>query len=1287
MIGLLALLFSISIAGYWLFNSQSGLQWTFSMINRLSSGEIQSEEVQGTLRNIYIANFHFSNDEFQLAMRNIHISWSPFELLLRQINIHDLSIETVFIDARASTTETPQRSLPDNLHIPFAVSIHAFQVDSIRITSAEDEHSEFIISDLTLSLQSDGRRHQLNKLDFHTPWGALNIAAKIDGNFPFDLSAHIDLTDTGPWGDTQAVVTGNLQQTNIRVNATRPTPRRDLHIQLQPFATNPVTEFHVMLEEFNPANFIASAPNANLSISADLTTGQSRKLEGNIIFKNQVYNTIDEDGLPFSAITTQAFITSEIFELQNIRVRINTDEIIHGNLSWNIHEQFGSVHLLVNKLNPKYIDSRIRVAQVSGEINLKGNAQKQSADINLKDNSVGLNASVIRSGEHIALERFNLQHNKSILTGQGELNLGNDQAFKLSGKMASFNIADFIQAPDSDLNATISLTGQLSQQISGMLKYGIQKSRLAKSQVAGTGEIAFTGFKQFKGKAELKVGTSHLLVQGNISEAGNSLQLKLNAPVLEQVGFGLAGDLQTDIILKGNFESPDFTLKLNSKQLRLPGNQHFSGLAANGRLYNDKMSFKLTINHYLTNDRTPIQQFAINADGKISEHTFTAKAQINNDIQFHLKAVGGINLKSQHWRWNGKLMELSSTGKIPVHLMAPTAVSVSSEFFSLNHTKFLISDGFVSIDQIQWTPKKWKTQGNFSNLALIPIEHRESAHSPLHFGGHWNFVSDSQLTGDLKVQRVKGDWYLPGELSSSLGLKLLKLEIKAQNRKIAGKFELISKSIGNANAYLTVPTQSLGNSWSISDESSLSGNVTANITNLKWVDSILDGEDIRTNGQLQIQGNIKGTLNQPIFEGIATGKELSILLLEHGIDLQQGELAARFHQSNLKVDHLQFISPHKAPPDMRLFKDLKLDGASGSLAITGNIGLTGDKSYLDFKISQLPITHKTDYWIIASGSGQASLYKESMRVKGNILADAGLIRQPPEDRPKLSEDIIFVNDSPEMAQQSMPLLLDMQLDLGDKFYLRVSGLEGRLTGRLNIRNDIKNTLKANGSIAAKETTFKAYGQDLTVKRGIVNFNGPLDDPRLNILAVREILSVRESMPASSPVPYSDTGGLNTLAVREGVPVVEAGVEIMGSVRHPQIRLISTPNVPDHEKLSWLVLGRKPDAGGLDTSVLLSAAGSILGGKPGGGITEQISRALGVDEISIRQSGIGSPLTGQIGVIGKRISSKAYLSYERGLMATTMGITKLTYNLTPKISILTQAGEDNAIDLFYTHQFD
>jgi len=1254
---LLIALVSISIAGYWLLNSQSALQGTLSGIKRLSSGAIQFEGIQGTLQNLRIESIHFANEEFQLTLHNIHVTWSLNDLFQKQIKIDQLSVEAIDIRILPSPTAAPQRTLPENLSLPFALSVYQIKVDSIYLISTTHESHDLIISDLTLSLDSNGYYHRLNNLDFRTPWGGVSALAELNGNSPFDLSAQIDLSDAHQWGDAQAVIAGNLEQMNIQIHAKQSLTKKDLTLQLQPFAANPVTQLHAVLEKLNPASFVSDAPHASLSVTANLTRNESGQLEGKILLENHAAATLNDGGLPFSAISVQARITAEVLQLQDIHAQITPGEIVSGDLIWQLEEASGSANLLVSRLNPQHIDSRIRAAQVSGQISLEGNAQTQSARIHLKDNSISFNAAITRDGEHVALEQFNLQRSKSQLTGQGKFDFRNEQSFELSGNLENFNISDFIHAPNSNLNATIQLSGQLSPQISGIFKYTIQKSRLAKFSVTGAGQIVFNGLDQFKGKAELNIGSNHFLVQGGTGESGETYQLAVNAPALEQIGFGLAGDVQTHIQWNGNLKSPDFDFKIKSRHLHLPGNHHLSGLVADGSLNNETISLKAAIGNYAARDKAALQHVEINAGGKISGHTLMAKVQINDSLKVQLKAVGGIDKKSpiQSLRWNGQLAEFTSTGKIPVRLTAPTTLAINSEFVSLGHTKLSISDGFLSIDQLHWIPGEWKTQGHFSGIALLPGEHQDSKQSSLQLGGHWDFVSNSQLTGNLHMQREKGDWYLPNEISQPLGLEVAQLKIVAQNGKITGQFELASQSIGTAKVHLSVPVIQSNNSWTIPDETPLNGEVIARIKDLKWIDSLL-GDSVSTNGQLQVQATIQGTLKQPDFNGNVSGTQLSVVLLEHGINLQQGSLVANFRQSNLKIEQLHFITPHEAPPDDRLLKDVKLDSASGSLTITGNIGLVGNESQLDFKMNQLPFTHKTDYWIVASGSGQARFHKNSLSVTGSLAADAGLLLQPPQDRPELSEDIVFVN-SPNTTPQNLSLLLDIVLNLGEKFYLRAAGLEGRLAGQLQVQNDKNNTLKVNGTITAKDTTFKVYGQNLTVQRGIVSFQGPLDDPGLNILAVREGLAV------------------------------EAGVEIMGSVRHPRVTLVSTPNVPDTEKLSWIVLGRKPDPGGLDTSVLLAAAGSILGGQSGAGITEKITKALGVDEISFKQAGLGSSLSGQIGVVGKRISSRIYLSYERSLATTTMGITKLTYNLTPKLTVVTQAGEDSAIDLFYTFQFD
>ena len=114
---LVVLLVSISIAGYWLLNSQSALQGTLSAINRLSSGAIQFEGIRGTLRNIQINSIQFANEEFQLTLHNTHVTWNPNDLLQKQIKIDQLSVEAMDIRIHPSPTAAPQRILPENLSL------------------------------------------------------------------------------------------------------------------------------------------------------------------------------------------------------------------------------------------------------------------------------------------------------------------------------------------------------------------------------------------------------------------------------------------------------------------------------------------------------------------------------------------------------------------------------------------------------------------------------------------------------------------------------------------------------------------------------------------------------------------------------------------------------------------------------------------------------------------------------------------------------------------------------------------------------------------------------------------------------------------------------------------------------------------------------------------------------------------------------------------------------------------------------------------------------------------
>ncbi|MDQ2988076.1 MAG: translocation/assembly module TamB domain-containing protein, partial [Pseudomonadota bacterium] len=202
-----------------------------------------------------------------------------------------------------------------------------------------------------------------------------------------------------------------------------------------------------------------------------------------------------------------------------------------------------------------------------------------------------------------------------------------------------------------------------------------------------------------------------------------------------------------------------------------------------------------------------------------------------------------------------------------------------------------------------------------------------------------------------------------------------------------------------------------------------------------------------------------------------------------------------------------------------------------------------------------------------------------------------------------------------------------------------------------------------GTIRVVNGTYAAYGQKLAIERGVLSFSGPYDNPALNILAVRK-------RPEGEQLTETN---------------VEAGVQIRGTALAPDAKLVSTPTVPDSEKLSWLVLGHGMEGtSGNETGVLSAAAAALLGGKGGsGGFQSRLANSLGVDELGLSQA---KGLETTVVTVGKRISAKAYLSFEQGA-TTASSLVKLRYKLNPRITLQFQTGTNTALDVLYSWAFD
>jgi translocation and assembly module TamB len=144
-----------------------------------------------------------------------------------------------------------------------------------------------------------------------------------------------------------------------------------------------------------------------------------------------------------------------------------------------------------------------------------------------------------------------------------------------------------------------------------------------------------------------------------------------------------------------------------------------------------------------------------------------------------------------------------------------------------------------------------------------------------------------------------------------------------------------------------------------------------------------------------------------------------------------------------------------------------------------------------------------------------------------------------------------------------------------------------------------------------------------------------------------------------------------------------GVQISGTALSPVVRLYADPDLPDAEKLAWLVVGRSGASGGAESALLQQAAMALLGGS-GGGLTGNLASAIGLDEISF--SGGLSGTAGASVTLGKRVSRDFYMAYERSL-AGTLGTLYIFYDLSRRLTLRAQTGEQSAIDLIFTIRYD
>jgi len=566
---------------------------------------------------------------------------------------------------------------------------------------------------------------------------------------------------------------------------------------------------------------------------------------------------------------------------------------------------------------------------------------------------------------------------------------------------------------------------------------------------------------------------------------------------------------------------------------------------------------------------------------------------------------------------------------------------------------------------LAWTTARWEAnaagplpraelQARIEPFALAPLLARAQPelgwHGDLQLGGEIHVRSGDRFDADLVFQRLGGDLSVaddardPASRITPLGLSDLRLGLAAHEGTWYFTQALAGKQLGEMAGVATVHTRA-DLAWP-GAQSPLEGVLQMRVAQLgAWGTWVPPGW--RLGGELQTAASLGGRFGAPEFTGRLTGRGLSARHVLLGLQFTDGNVDVVLQGAQARIE--QF----------------KLRGGEGSLSVQGEARMGEQpQAKLQLDADRFLLLGRVDRRLVTSGQASLTLTRDALNLDGQLRVDEGLIDFSRGDAPGLDDDVSIAasaaasaasaDDNPPAAPRSArPTVINARLDLGQKLRVKGRGLDTTLRGDLKITNP-GGKLAVQGAVRTERGTYAAYGQKLEIERGLLNFVGPVEDPRLDIFAVRPNLDV------------------------------VVGVAVTGSAMNPRVRLSSEPEMSDTYKLSWLVLGREPDGlGQADTALLQRAAMALLAGE-GEAPTDALLRNIGLTDFSLRQtaSSTNSDVRETVVSLGKQLSRRWYVGYERSVNATT-GTWQLIYRAAQRFTLRAQSGEDNALDLIWS----
>ncbi len=1342
--------------------TQTGLTWAAQWLSAATGKALHIKQPLGSLWNgFYTQQIRFQNAQVEVNADDVAIAIDLKKLLrgwldLRQLHVSQLNVKT-------APSNDPM-VLPAALRLPVAVRIQQAMVRNLVVNNISLEQ-------LSLAGQYESNTYRIDRLSVQGSAAASGVSLTVSGvlqdRFPYPLNAKATArgnTRQSSW-DASLTATGTLQtpQFDIQGNPQAAQPVR-LSGVLTPFATLrtatgvkafdrpalPFKTLHVQASQFDPHAWLESLPTARLNVSMHVQPSDNPRdsIAGTFDIQNSAPTTLDLHGMPLQTLQGSLQVDGSLQQAEWLKGVVTIDKAVlirgqvHGRVQWTRQRIISELNLM--DIDPSALHALAQPMRLSGSMALQADlaapSQHLTARLTESDKTPALARQLVIDAEHrdalLAIRALTLTDQGAHASVTGSVQTAGAMHTQLKGSVSAINPARFVRVPNGQFNATVSWVGQLKPSWSGELSVALDRSTWANQDFTGNAHARLQGspWRIYDMQTALNLAGNTLTASGGYGRPADQLALLVKAPRLAVLGQLIGQPLQGAMTLSASTQGvlPAVTgdLSLIAEGLQVPsvvqvqsarGQLHL-GAQATAPWQGDLVVKGVQL---FNEQRARVPLISATLSGTRNRHELALTLQTaykpfgrrNAELGVTAKASGAWSTEQSSWTGQLNQMQISGLWE-PIKtasLQSPMSIQWAHHTLNAGPAHWVTAaESVLQLDSLSVSATRLATRGRLKELylpRLSPILGEPSTIEPkrLTLDAEWSVLMDpAHLNGDINLMYHGGDLELLEDKQVLAGLKAFNMRLLLNDQQAQFSLNATSQIMGQVRADLALPIRAPiradSRGWTVARNAPMQGHVAAHFDNLGWLGPLADA-NLRTDGSADIDVAIAGTAQQPQATGSLTSKGLEIALIDEGVRLSDGDIRIDFDDTQAVLTRATFIAGNRQAPRDRIRELGPLISYSGQISAGGRWRIDGTGGAVNVDLKGLGLLQRSDRWMMVSGQlrlAQPTSTGQPLEVTGQLKADGAYIELPKVSVQTLDDDVTVQGSSSPgtgsaASSSQSPLVMDVVADLGDQFFFAGNGLQSRLSGAIRLRLDniaggekkdnMSQRVRATGTIRTEGGTFDAYGQQLSIERGILNFQGPMDNPGINVLAVRKGLSV------------------------------EAGVDVTGTAKRPRIKLVSEPAVPDSEKLSWLILGQSSDrVNAKDSTLLLRAASALLGGQglSDAGITKQLSKALGIDDVGISTgsltgadnktigsrvavapgssgntalSGTDDPLLNQrIISVGKRLSDSVYLAYDQSI-TTAASVVKLTYQVTRQLSLIGRAGADNAVDFLYQLSFD